>query len=236
MEGKLAREIYESLKIWHWPRQNHLVDCLDSPPSINPEEAIMLSCPWSSWTGRRWCHHAKPVYLEFLICLSGWCSDVDDPHRSILYQVGIYFVRALKPDRYRGLIGITAHQSYSNIVVIFFETFPLLFLGNCFFFKGVGRPVLLCYFCRMCLCVAIQHATWSHWREWNGVHSLHSYLFGCWNASVLEQSHVTITALYGSIFVYTSTEHQYLVEGHLGGCHLRAGVALTIGLKWATDD
>lgn len=150
------------------------------------------------------------------------------------------FVLGVKARSLSGLIGIvTAPLVHSNIVHIFSNTFPLLFLGTVlfFFFEGVGRPVfMLCYFLPNVFVWLFSTRDMYHIGASGMVYALAAFLilFGMlkrefWSVIVA----VTITALYGSIFVYGlfPTDTNISWEGHLGGAICGAGVALYYRFK-----
>jgi membrane associated rhomboid family serine protease len=138
-----------------------------------------------------------------------------------------------------GLIGIiTAPLIHSNVIHIFSNTFPLLFLATVlfFFFERIGRPVfLLCYFLPNMFVWFVSPRDTYHIGASGMVYALGTFLiiFGLlkrevWTVIVS----VTISIIYGSVFFYglLPADTQVSWEGHLGGALTGLGVA--IYYKW----
>lgn len=158
----------------------------------------------------------------------------------VAYTVQFYtgwdlFVLGVKARSLTGLIGIiTGPLIHSNIIHIFSNTFPLLFLGTVlfFFFEGIGRPVFFqCYFLPNVWVWLISARDTYHIGASGMVYALAAFIivFGIlkrefWSVLVA----VAITVMYGSIFIYGLIPDNTSIswEAHLGGAITGVGVAM----------
>lgn len=162
----------------------------------------------------------------------------------VTYTVQFYtgwdlFVLGVQARSITGLIGLlTGPLIHSNLMHIFTNTFPLLFLGTVlfFFFEGIGKRVFFtCYFAPNLFVWLISPREHYHIGASSMVYALAAFLivFGIlkrevWTVTVA----VVITLVYGSIFLYGlfPTDTSISWEGHLGGAI--TGVGLAVYFRW----
>ena len=162
----------------------------------------------------------------------------------LVYTVQFYthwdlFVLGVRGQSLPGLVGIlTAPLIHSNIIHVFSNTFPLLFLGTVlfFFFEGVGRPVFFqCYFLPNVLVWLISTRDTYHIGASGMVYALASFIivFGLlkrefWSVLVA----IVVTVSYGSIFVYGLFPDNTNIswEAHVGGAV--TGIGSAIYYRW----
>jgi membrane associated rhomboid family serine protease len=162
----------------------------------------------------------------------------------VAYTVQFYtnwdlFVLGVRARTLSGLLGIiTAPLVHSNLIHIFSNTFPLLFLGTVlfFFFERIGRPVfLMCYFLPNVFVWLVSARDTYHIGASGMVYALGTFLivFGLlkrevWTVIVA----MAVSIIYGSIFVYGLFPDDTNIswEGHVGGA--LTGIAASVYYRW----
>jgi membrane associated rhomboid family serine protease len=162
----------------------------------------------------------------------------------VTYTVQFYtswdlFVLGVQARNLFGLIGLLAGPLiHSNLIHIFTNTFPLLFLGTVlfFFFERIGKPVFFSsYFFPNIFVWLVSPRDTYHIGASSMVYALAAFLivFGIlkrelWTVLVA----AVVTVAYGSIFIYGlfPADTQISWEGHLGGAI--TGVGLAVYYKW----
>lgn len=162
----------------------------------------------------------------------------------VAYTVQFYtswdlFVLGVKARTLSGLVGIiTGPLIHSNLIHIFSNTFPLLFLATVlfFFFERIGRSVfLMCYFLPNVFVWLVSSRDTYHIGASGMVYALGTFLiiFGLlkrevWTVIVS----VAISTIYGGVFFYgiIPTDSHVSWEGHVGGA--LTGLGAAVYFKW----